>query len=123
MRFAQLDLLAYGPFTDHRFPFAPGRVEVIYGPNGAGKSSALRGLIALLYGIEMRTTDDHVHEKSALRVGAVLADGQDGSLAVVRHKTRKNSLRDPEGQPVDERSPRRCSRSTTSGCATAAGSS
>ena len=93
MRLTQLDLIAFGPFTDRCLQFAPGRVEVIYGSNGAGKSSALRGLIALLYGIEMRTTDDHVHEKSALRVGAVLGDEQDSSLAVVRHKTRKASFR------------------------------
>ena len=82
--------------------FRPHRVELIYGPNGAGKSSALRGLTALLYGIAMRTTDDHVHEKRALRVGAILSD-DNGSLEVIRRKTQKDSLLGIDGRALDER--------------------
>ena len=101
MRIDRLDLVAFGPFTERVFEFAPHRLELIYGPNGAGKSSALRGLTALLYGIAMRTTDDHVHEKKALRVGALLSDGGD-SLEVVRRKTQRDSLLGPDGRVLDE---------------------
>ena len=102
MRIDRLDLLAFGPFTDHVLEFRPRRVELIYGPNGAGKSSARRGLTALLYGIAMRTTDDHVHEKKTLRVGALLSD-DNGSLEVIRRKTQKDSLLGLDGRALDER--------------------
>ena len=85
MRIDRLDLIAFGPFTDRVLEFAPNRVELIYGPNSAGKSTALRGLTGLLYGIAVRTTDDHVHEKKALRVGARLSNGAT-ALDVVRRK-------------------------------------
>ena len=91
MRIDRLDLIAFGPFTDRVLEFAPNRVELIYGPNSAGKSTALRGLTGLLYGIAVRTTDDHVHEKKALRVGARLSDGAT-ALEVVRRKAQKDSL-------------------------------
>ena len=102
MRFDRLDLIAFGPFTNRVFEFAPNRVELIYGPNGAGKSTALRGLTGLLYGIAVRTTDDHVHEKKVLRVGARLWNGTE-ALEVVRQKTRKDSLLGPDGGVLDER--------------------
>ena len=102
MRIDRLDLLAFGPFTDQVLEFRPRHVELIYGPNGAGKSSARRGLTALLYGIALRTTDDHVHEKRALRVGALLSDDS-GSLDVIRQKTQKDSLRGLDGRALDER--------------------
>jgi uncharacterized protein YhaN len=101
MRIDRLDLLAFGPFTNRAFEFAPGRVELIYGPNGAGKSSTLRGLTALLYGIPMRTTDAHVHEMKELRIGALLRENG-AALEVVRRKTRKDSLLGADDRPIDE---------------------
>ena len=102
MRIDRLDLIAFGPFTNRVLEFAPHRVELIYGPNGAGKSTALRGLTGLLYGLAVRTTDDHVHEKKALRVGAQLSDGTT-AVEVVRRKTQKDSLVGPDGRVLDER--------------------
>ena len=102
MRIDRLDLIAFGPFTNLVLEFAPHRVELIYGPNGAGKSTALRGLTGLLYGIAVRTTDDHVHGKKALRVGAQLSDGTT-AIEVVRRKTQKDSLVGPDGRVLDER--------------------
>ena len=101
MRIDRLDLIAFGPFTDRVLEFAPNRVELIYGLNGAGKSTALRGLTGLLYGVAVRTTDDHVHEKKALRVGARLSDGTT-ALEVVRRKTQKDSLDGLDEQKLEE---------------------
>ena len=108
MRIDRLDLIAFGPFTDRVLEFAPNRVELIYGPNGAGKSTALRGLTGLLYGVAVRTTDDHVHEKKALRIGARLSDGIT-ALEVVRRKTQKDSLDGLDEQKL-ETVARRCQR-------------
>ena len=42
MRFAQLDLLAYGHFTDRRLAFTRGEtdLQLVFGANEAGKSTA-----------------------------------------------------------------------------------
>ncbi|RMH39659.1 MAG: hypothetical protein D6689_15900, partial [Deltaproteobacteria bacterium] len=101
MRFAELNLIAYGPFTDRTLRFTgPCDFHVIYGPNEAGKSTALRAVRGLLFGIDERTRDDHVHDKRALRIGAVIEYGDGERLAVVRRKGRKNTLANPDGAPV-----------------------
>lgn len=105
MKILRLDLLAFGPFTDISLDFGPTGegVQLIYGPNGAGKSSALRALIALLYGIPIHTQDAYVHEMQELRIGACLQDGGGVTLEVIRRKGRKNTLVDPSGKPLEER--------------------
>ena len=102
MRILRLDLLAYGPFTDRTLELGgePGVVQLIYGTNGAGKSSALRALIGLLFEIETRTTDDHVHEMPKLRIGALVDPGDGTKLEVVRRKGRKDTLRGLDGKPL-----------------------
>lgn len=96
MRILELDLLAFGPFTDTSFDFAGAGegLHIVYGPNEAGKSTTLRALRGLLFGIESRSPDDHVHPYPDLRIGATLrfADGE--VLKVVRRKGNKNTLRD-----------------------------
>lgn len=102
MRFEELRLIAYGPFTDCAIPFGPG-LNVIYGPNEAGKSSALRAVHALLFGVESRTTDNFVHSYTQLRIGATLVDARGQRLECVRRKGRRSTLRDGnDDQPMDE---------------------
>jgi uncharacterized protein YhaN len=97
MRLQRLDLTAFGPFTGKPLAFSERPLQLIYGPNEAGKSTTLRALSGLLYGIDPRTSDAHLHEMSKLRVGATLLDERGKALTVVRRKGVKNTLLDGEG--------------------------
>jgi uncharacterized protein YhaN len=102
MRFLRLDLLAFGPFTERSLDLHAGQfgLHLIYGPNEAGKSSALRALRQLLYGIEVRSSDNFLHGYSSLRVGAVL-QGPDGDrLHVIRRKGNKDTLRGADDRQI-----------------------
>ena len=73
MRIATLRFPAFGPFTDHEIELNPNvGFHLFYGPNEAGKSSMLRGIRSLFFGIENRTSDDFLHNKPDLRIGARL---------------------------------------------------
>ncbi|HEY6880761.1 MAG TPA: AAA family ATPase, partial [Polyangiales bacterium] len=100
MKFKELTLSAFGPFTGKQLAFSDKPLSLIYGPNEAGKSTTLRALTSLLYGIDARTTDAHAHDMSKLRIGATLLDTQGQPLTVVRRKGSKNTLLDAEGQPL-----------------------
>jgi uncharacterized protein YhaN len=104
LRVLRLDLFAFGPFTNGRLDFSrkPDALQLIYGPNEAGKSTTLRALLALLYGIPLRTTDAHLHDMARLRIGASFVDERGRSLTVVRRKGAKQTLLDAEGQPLEE---------------------
>ncbi|MCB1047830.1 MAG: AAA family ATPase [Calditrichaeota bacterium] len=105
MRIKQLDLRAFGPFTDVLLDFyseSPG-LHVILGPNEAGKSSTLRALKAWLFGFGPRTSDDFIHNYSQLRVGGVLETTEGKELACLRRKSNKDSLLDPAtGNPISD---------------------
>lgn len=93
MRIAQLDLKAFGHFTDRRIVFDGGAdFHLAYGPNEAGKTTISRALKAALFGVPERTTDNHLHANPKLRVGVVLASSSGERLAAMRRKARKNSL-------------------------------
>jgi len=93
MRIAQLDLKAFGHFTDRRITFDAGTdFHIAYGPNEAGKTTISRALKAALFGVPERTTDNHLHANPNLRVGVVLELGSSERLAAMRRKARKNSL-------------------------------
>lgn len=99
MRIQQLDLKAFGHFTDRRIRFdGPADLHIAYGPNEAGKSTLARALRAALFGIPERTGDNHLHANQNLRIGVVLTAADGRQLAVMRRKARKNSLLkyDPE---------------------------
>jgi uncharacterized protein YhaN len=75
MKLVQLNLRAYGPFTNKIVDFGdvPGKtagnpgLHIVLGANEAGKSTALRALRAVLFGMnDMR--DAHLHPKDMLRV-------------------------------------------------------
>ena len=104
MKLLSLDLQAYGPFTGRELDLSAGSegVHVVFGRNEAGKSSALRALIAWLYGVPERTSDDFVHAKKELSVGGRLRYSDSEELTCYRKKGRKNTLRDADGKPLDE---------------------
>jgi uncharacterized protein YhaN len=104
MRLLELRLMAFGPFTDETLCLTeqgPG-IDVIYGPNEAGKSTALRAITGLLYGIDARTADDHVHDKPKLRIGAKIGRASGETFEVVRRKGSKSTLLGPDGEPLDD---------------------
>ena len=89
MRIARLDLEAFGPFTDRSLDFSggsPGGFHLIYGKNAAGKSSALRAVSDLLFGIPLKSKDDHVHPYQALRIRALIENPAKRSEMGIRGK-------------------------------------
>jgi uncharacterized protein YhaN len=104
MKILELDLRAFGPFTDRRLDLSAGceGLHLVFGPNEAGKSSALRALRALLFGIHERTRDDFRHGKQELRLGGRLRNRNGEELEFLRRKGRKSTLLDPDGKAIGE---------------------
>lgn len=102
MRIDELNLAAFGPFTDRVLDFGGAGLHIVYGPNEAGKSSALRGLKALLYGIDERTQDNFLHANDKLRIHGFLRTTDGRKLTFVRRKGRKNTLLTPDDEVLDE---------------------
>lgn len=104
MRLLDLQLLAYGPFTDVRLDLSAGKegLHIIYGPNEAGKSTTLRALGCLLYGFEHKCDDAFLHDQAQLRVGATIRGSDGAELSFVRRKGRKNTLLDSADHPLSE---------------------
>ena len=92
MRIAQLDLKAFGHFTDRSIVFDGGNdFHIAYGPNEAGKTTISRALRAALFGVPKQTNDNHLHAYPNMRVGVVLESNGE-RLAAMRRKAIKNSL-------------------------------
>lgn len=102
MRIDELNLAAFGPFTDRVLAFGETGLHIVYGPNEAGKSSALRGLKALLYGIDERTLDNFLHANDKLRIRGFLSTNDGQELGFIRRKGRKNTLLTSDGESLDE---------------------
>jgi len=102
MKILELNLAAFGLFTDKILAFDQAGLHIVYGPNEAGKSSALRGLKALLYGVEERTPDNFIHANDKLRINGCLSTADGHELSFVRRKGRKNTLLSPNGEVLDE---------------------
>ena len=98
MRIDRLDLIAYGPFTGKSFDLSEGNsgLHLIYGDNEAGKSTSLRALIAWLFGIETRTSDNYLHANPQLRIGGKIRLSSGNALAFIRRKGTKGTLLAPE---------------------------
>ena len=105
MKIQTLNFTAFGPFTDKLIDFSQDKngLHIIYGPNEAGKSSALRGLKALLYGIETRSLDNFIHAYDKLRIMGCLQTNDGQKLEFTRRKGRINTLLDPDGNNLDEK--------------------
>lgn len=104
MRLLDLQLLRFGHFTDRVLDFESGNagLQVIFGSNEAGKSTTLRAVAGLLFGISETTPDDHLHPKPDLRIGARLQNRKGERIQVIRRKGRKNTLLDPDRNPLDD---------------------
>lgn len=94
MRIDRLDLIAFGMFTDKTLNLADGDygLHLIYGDNEAGKSTSLRALIAWLFGIPSRTTDNFLHSNPQLRIGGELRLSNGKEIGFVRRKASKDTL-------------------------------
>lgn len=105
MKIDQLDLIAFGRFTNQHLDFSHGASDfhMVYGPNESGKTTCLRAICALFFGMPRTLTDDFVHSYKKLRVGATLTNESGSALQMVRRKADKNSLFQGDDQtPVDE---------------------
>ncbi len=105
MRIDRLELLAYGPFTEQSLDLADGDsgLHLIYGDNEAGKSTALRALIAWLFGIPARTNDNFLHSNSQLRIGGKLRLSDGATIEFSRKKGNKDTLlKYGTNEPLDD---------------------
>lgn len=107
MYIQHLDLSNFGPFTHTYLDFTTPNnsnagLHIVYGLNEAGKSSALRGLIALLYGFENKTSDNFLHSNKELSVSGTLLHSDGSKLTIRRRKGTKHTLLDSNGQPLDD---------------------
>ncbi len=101
MKLVQLDLKAYGSFTDRNIEFPADKgLHLICGNNEAGKSGALRALTTGLYGFPHKTSDNFLHGDSDLRVGMVLRHSDGSEQHFVRRKGRKDTLLNSSGDAV-----------------------
>jgi len=92
MRISQIDLKAFGHFTERRIVFdEENAFHIAYGPNEAGKTTISRALRSVLFGIPEKTPDNYLHAYSSMRVGVVLESNGE-KIAAMRRKARKNSL-------------------------------
>ena len=103
MKIKQLNLLAFGPFSDYEINLnGQHGFHLIYGLNEAGKTTLLRAIRDFLYGMPERCSDAYLHPTHKLRIQALLETKDGAELKLIRRKGRKNTLLDPDGQPVDE---------------------
>jgi uncharacterized protein YhaN len=105
VKILELDLRAFGPFTNSKLDLSEGRegMHILYGPNEAGKSSALRAVKCLLYGIPKNSPDNFVHENKALRIGGRLRNSEGSELVFLRRKGNKDTVLSGDGEAIDER--------------------
>lgn len=91
MRLKELNLLAYGKFTDCRLqiPHSAHDFHVIVGPNEAGKSTVRRAIRELLFGMERQSPLGFLHPQSDLKLKAVL-EAASGKLEFIRTKQQKS---------------------------------
>ena len=85
MKFLQLDLRAYGPFTNRSLNLDGAGMHLILGGNEAGKSTALRALQAVLFGMKEKR-DAHLHPWDMLRVGLRVQTTDGAVMDVERRK-------------------------------------
>ena len=104
MKILQLELTAFGSFTDKILDFSVGNhgIHVMYGPNEAGKSTLRRAITHLLFGIPERTMDAYLHTTDQLRIGVHLLNNKGEELICYRRKGRKNTLLGSDQKPLEE---------------------
>jgi uncharacterized protein YhaN len=102
MRFADLNLIAYGHFTGRTIGFAPApkSLHVIYGPNEAGKSTMKAAVEELLFGFQMRTPFGFLHGYDAIKIGARIINAEGAALDFRRRKRQRDDLLDANDAPI-----------------------
>ncbi|MCL4501589.1 MAG: AAA family ATPase [Deltaproteobacteria bacterium] len=104
MKILELNLLAFGPFTNVLLDLSGGHegLHVVYGRNEDGKNSSLRAIKALLYGIPPNTSDNFLHHNQALRLGGRLRLSNGSKISFLRRKGTKRTLLSPDSNtPLD----------------------
>ena len=104
MKIQELQLRAFGPFTDQLVDMSQQGFgfHIVYGLNEAGKSSALRATQALLFGFPERSEDDFLHLARNLRVGGRLRLPDGRELELLRRKGRKKTLAYTDGTDIGQ---------------------
>lgn len=93
MKIEQIDLKAYGHFSQQRISLAgQAALHIICGPNEAGKTTLWRAINGALFGIPEQTRDGFLHTNPKLRVGLALSAPDGSRLAIMRRKGRLNTL-------------------------------
>ncbi len=99
MRIEQIQVPAFGPFTDFEltFPDKPIDFHLVYGANEAGKSSLLRAIRDLFFGIHGQSSDNFLHDYKKLRIKGQISNSAGEKLTFQRRKGNKNTLLDAAG--------------------------
>ncbi|MBX3419139.1 MAG: AAA family ATPase [Pirellulaceae bacterium] len=102
MRFASLDLIAFGCFDNRRLDFDenPSALQIVYGPNEAGKSTCLRAIRQWLYGFSHSVEDNFKHAGPQLRIGGVLEKTTGERLEFIRRRGKEKSMRAADDKTV-----------------------
>ncbi|MDO9574794.1 MAG: AAA family ATPase, partial [Candidatus Contubernalis sp.] len=101
MRFNNVNLKAFGFFSDHKLEFEKDiNFHIIYGLNEAGKSTLLRAITDVLYGIPHNTQDAFWYSPSDLKIEAVIQHSDGRILQFTRRKGNKNTILDSSGSPL-----------------------
>ncbi len=105
MKILQLELVAFGLFTDKILDFSvkKSNLHLISGANEAGKSTMCRALHHLFFGIPSRTPDNYLHANKNLRIGGKLINTNGEELLCYRRKGSKNTLLDVNNKPLNEK--------------------
>ena len=102
MRIDRLDLKRFGCFTDCTLDLSGPGTHLVVGLNEAGKTTAMAAIRQLLYGIPVRSPHGFLHGMRDLCLGALLRDEGGELLEITRVKRQADTLRDPQGETLDE---------------------
>ncbi len=102
MKINQLDLVAFGSFTDCVIDLSGPGTHLVVGPNEAGKSTAMEAVRQLFFGIPVRSQHAFLHEMRDLRLRAVLRDDSGELLEITRIKRQADTLRGPRDEIIDD---------------------
>ncbi len=93
MRFESIRFERVGPFEDTQIRFNPNaQLHLVHGPNEAGKSSALKQILAFLFGFEGQSKDDFLHDYRHHRVHANFVSQSKQKQAAIRKRGHKETL-------------------------------
>ena len=101
MRIERLDLLRFGRFSGTSLEMPPGApdLHIVAGRNEAGKTTTMAAIEDFLFGIPARTSYAFLHDYTDMRVGAVMAAGEE-RFELLRRKGNQDTLLDSQGVPL-----------------------